>query len=86
MNERWYQKGVWLFEGRGQRGGTRVVLRMPRCAPPAVRWNGARYPELSVHLLLWTYEASVAEEEDSVDFEGIYTHGFHKGRGRGYDM
>jgi hypothetical protein len=51
-----------------------TVLRMPRCAPPAVRWNGARYPELSVHLLLWTYEASVAEEEDSVDFEGIYTY------------
>ena len=38
-----------------------------------VRFDGARYPELSVHLLLSTYEASVAEEEDSVDFEGIYS-------------
>lgn len=38
-----------------------------------VRFDGARYPELSVHPLLSTYEASVAEEEDSVDFEGIYS-------------
>lgn len=38
-----------------------------------VRFDGARYPELSVHPLLSTYEASVAEEKDSVDFEGIYS-------------
>ena len=46
---------------------------MPRCTPQMVRFDGARYPELSVHPLLSTYEASVAEEEDSVDFEGIYS-------------
>lgn len=44
-----------------------------------VRFDGARYPELSVHLLLSTYEASVAEDEDSVDFEGIYSYPYSSG-------